>query len=99
VSSWVCCGLAPTQILPEYDQPQKCRVEGNAIDVENNSKLETTNTEFEATEEVKEGDDWKGGGELASDDGSEDGAGNSGCGQQACGDKKAPGGVDVVFHH
>ena len=35
------------------------------IDVENNSKLETTNTEFEATEEVKEGDDWKGGGEFA----------------------------------
>ena len=35
------------------------------IDVENNSKLETTNTEFEATEEVKEGDDWKGGGQFA----------------------------------
>ena len=35
------------------------------IDVENNSKLETTNTEFEATEEVKEGNDWKGGGQFA----------------------------------
>ena len=35
------------------------------IDVENDSKLETTNTEFEATEEVKEGDDWKGGGQFA----------------------------------
>ena len=38
--------------------------------------------------------DWQG----IPDDGSEDGAGDGGCGQQAGGDKKAPGGVDVVWN-
>ena len=38
--------------------------------------------------------DWQG----IPDDGSEDGTGHGGCGQQACGDKKAPGGVDVVWN-
>jgi len=98
VRTWVCCCFPPTDPLPEDNQPEKCRIEGNAINIENDPKFEATDTEFEATEKVKEGEHWEGGWQLAPDEGSEEIGGDDSSREERGGDEEAPGGVNVIFH-
>ena len=68
------------------------------INVENDPKLESTDTEFEATEEIKERENREGfWGKPGPDLRSEESAGDCGRCQEAGGDQETPGGVEVVW--